>query len=619
MRSFLSQALAKRIEQADAVINTAYIEAQRAIAPEFNADHLQLAGGALLFAGPKSPINRAVGLGFHPIDDSMLRQLEAWFSSRQCPIRIEVCPLVSSEWVQLLAANHYRLLSFKNTWALALEGLSLDAPETSVDVRQINTNERELWAQTIGKGFASREEKVEFDVSIGRPTSFSTKASCFLGFINQEAVGGASVAITDNIAQLSSMSTRVAFRRQGVQQALLQHRLKFAQEKGCEWAIVHTTPTNTNSQHNVERLGFRLLYTQITLGTDMTPGYSLLEARGVCFTASFPNADTVLLAGDFTDWEKSPLRLTKNVQGLWQAQVTSLSIGLHFYKYIVDGVWQSDPHNPNRYMDGFGDFNSTFLISTRSLALGGSNALRIASINLHTYQESEPLHKLKIIADTFAALEVHAIALQEVGQHRLYPARQPNAGEYLRKTLEVLTGVPWYHEWRFAHIGFDDYDEGVSLLSRLPLHDVQEHNLNGKSFRRVAVSASLPQGLRLTSVHTSWPSDGGVTELELLLQATSQGEHLFAGDFNAAPYEANITKMKQGGFVDVGALFKQTASTFKGGQGPAAARLDYHLLRASRWRPISFTPLFHGSPVAQVPQPWVSDHTGLLGVYEPIA
>ena len=118
MSLFLSQALAKRIEQADAAINTAYIEAQRAIAPEVNAEHLQLAGGALLFAGPKSPINRAVGLGFDSIDDVMLRQLEAWFSSRQCPTRIEVCPLVPSAFVQLLTASSYRLISFKNTWPL---------------------------------------------------------------------------------------------------------------------------------------------------------------------------------------------------------------------------------------------------------------------------------------------------------------------------------------------------------------------------------------------------------------------------------------------------------------------------------------------------------------------
>ena len=350
----------------------------------------------------------------------------------------------------------------------------------------------------------------------------------------------------------------------------------------------------------------------------MTPGYTFVEPRGVCFTADFPNAEVVLLVGDFTEWEKSPLRLTRETRGLWQTQATSLSVGLHAYKYIVDGVWQVDPHNPNRYTDGYGGFNSTFLISPRTLTLGGANALRIVTLNLHTYQENEPLHKLKLIAETFAALDVHAAALQEVGQHRLYPARQPNASEYLRKTLEVLTGVPWYHEWRFAHIGFDDYDEGVSLLSRSPLENVQEHNLGGKTFRRVAISASLPQGLRLTSVHTSWPSDGGVTEIESLLEGTAEGEHLFAGDFNAAPYEANITRMKQAGFQDVGALLKQTASTFKGGQGPAAARIDYHLLRAPHWRPVAFTPLFHGSPVAQIPQPWVSDHTGLLGVYTPV-
>jgi maltose 6'-phosphate phosphatase len=348
----------------------------------------------------------------------------------------------------------------------------------------------------------------------------------------------------------------------------------------------------------------------------MTPGYFLVESRGAYFVASFPKASSVFIAGDFTDWEKYPIALTKNEEGFWHVLISPLPVGLHFYKYIVDGVWMSDPHNPNQYSDSYGGHNSSLLISPKTIDLGGSQALRIASINLHTYQEDDPLYKLKLIAETFASLDVHAAALQEVGQHRLYPSRQPNAGEYLKRLLETLTGLPWYHEWRFAHIGFNDYDEGVSVLSKFPLDEVQEHNLGGKTYRRTAVSGLLPQGLRLTSVHTSWPEDGGEAEVKALLQSLKDGEHLIAGDFNASPFEANSTKMKQAGFEDVGALHKQVSNTFRGGQGPTVARIDYQWLRSSRWKAIGFTPLFHGSPIAQVPQPWVSDHTGLLGVYE---
>jgi GNAT superfamily N-acetyltransferase len=267
MQVLLSYELAARIERADAAIKTAYIEAQQVITPEVNAEHLQFAGGALLFAGATSPVSQAVGLGFAPIGIENLHQIEAWFAQRQCPTRIDTCPLVSHEWVQLLAANRYTLLSFKNTWGLPLEGLSLEVPEASVDVRQIQGEERELWAQTIGKGFAGREDDIDVNVSLGRPNSFSTRVNCFLGCINQDAAGGGLVAIAEDIALLSSMSTRVAFRRRGVQAALLYHRLKFAQARECKWAIVHTTPTNTDSQRNIERLGFHLLYTKITLGT----------------------------------------------------------------------------------------------------------------------------------------------------------------------------------------------------------------------------------------------------------------------------------------------------------------------------------------------------------------
>jgi GNAT superfamily N-acetyltransferase len=264
MKAFLSQELAERIEIADAAGNAAYIEAQREVQPETNAEYRQLAGGTLLFAGPGSPVNRAVALGFAPLSSEQLLEIENWFLTRQCAIRLEVCPFVSSELIDRLAAARYHLVSFKNVWALSLEDLQI--PEASLDVREIQANERELWSQTAGRGFASSEEQAEQDVLIARPMSFSKETKCFLAFINGEAAGGAALSVRDKLAFLFGMGTRVAFRRKGIQTALLHCRLREAKDLGCELAIVHTTPTNTNSQRNVERLGFKLLYTNITLG-----------------------------------------------------------------------------------------------------------------------------------------------------------------------------------------------------------------------------------------------------------------------------------------------------------------------------------------------------------------
>ncbi len=58
------------------------------------------------------------------------------------------------------------------------------------------------------------------------------------------------------------------------------------------------------------------------------------------FTAA--NAMSVLLAGDFTHWQASPVPLRKGPDGTWSASLP-LAPGTHTYKFIVDGEWRDDP------------------------------------------------------------------------------------------------------------------------------------------------------------------------------------------------------------------------------------------------------------------------------------
>ena len=53
-------------------------------------------------------------------------------------------------------------------------------------------------------------------------------------------------------------------RNLGMQHALIAARLAAALAAGCDLAVVHTEP-GSPSQRNVERLGFRLAYTKVTM------------------------------------------------------------------------------------------------------------------------------------------------------------------------------------------------------------------------------------------------------------------------------------------------------------------------------------------------------------------
>ena len=70
--------------------------------------------------------------------------------------------------------------------------------------------------------------------------------------------------IHGGVAEFGGASTRPAFRRRGVQTALLHARMDAAREAGCDLALVVTAP-GEESQRNVERAGFRLAYTKVVV------------------------------------------------------------------------------------------------------------------------------------------------------------------------------------------------------------------------------------------------------------------------------------------------------------------------------------------------------------------
>lgn len=74
------------------------------------------------------------------------------------------------------------------------------------------------------------------------------------------------------------------------------------------------------------------------------------------FQLEAPAAATVLLAGDFTGWDESPIELKKSRDGMWKATI-ALTPGQHEYRFMVDGIWCDDPQAEQRIANGFGSTN----------------------------------------------------------------------------------------------------------------------------------------------------------------------------------------------------------------------------------------------------------------------
>lgn len=81
----------------------------------------------------------------------------------------------------------------------------------------------------------------------------------------------------------------------------------------------------------------------------------------VTFSYVAPNAQSVLVAGDFTGWQEAPLPLKKDKKGLWKKTV-ALAPGRHEYRMLVDGEWCDDPSCTQRQPNQFGAMNCVCVV-----------------------------------------------------------------------------------------------------------------------------------------------------------------------------------------------------------------------------------------------------------------
>lgn len=85
-----------------------------------------------------------------------------------------------------------------------------------------------------------------------------------------------------------------------------------------------------------------------------------IEVPVTFYLNGYLNANHVILAGSFNDWNESECNMTKTDKG-W-TYTTDLTGGKHHYKYIVDGNWIVDPDNKIQEYDGEGNINSVMMV-----------------------------------------------------------------------------------------------------------------------------------------------------------------------------------------------------------------------------------------------------------------
>ncbi len=234
-----------------------------------------ICGGVASFIRPGSPLNKIIGLCLkESIDKKRLEEIENLYFQHSEPVRIELCTLANAEVGRHLTESGYRLHGFENVLGRSLR-IDLKPAQTSIEIVQVTKDNIENWAQTMVKGFSHSDETgINVDtfsmtvINQAIRDSILSNDSCrYLAIRNEGVAGGASMFVDGKIALLTGATTLPAYRRLGVQNELLVHRLSVAREQGAEIAVI-TTAGGSRSQANAVRQGFSLLYSRAILVSD---------------------------------------------------------------------------------------------------------------------------------------------------------------------------------------------------------------------------------------------------------------------------------------------------------------------------------------------------------------
>jgi len=261
---FADLSLARRLEDTEAHGNVLFVEARARAFPDSGANWIEIAGTHAMFDGATSPVSQTFGLGmFHPVSADTLNTIERFFHERGAEVYHEVSPLADPSTFALLNERGYQPMEFTS---VLFRPISRDitlpsAPNERIEVRLRTDDEQNVWSDTALAGWGEFEEVREFMKDMGKVHACSESLG-FLATLDDQPIATGMMSMHEGVALLAGASTIPEARRQGAQNALLENRLRYAAEQGCDIAMMATLPGSA-SQRNAERNGFRIAYTRI--------------------------------------------------------------------------------------------------------------------------------------------------------------------------------------------------------------------------------------------------------------------------------------------------------------------------------------------------------------------
>ncbi|HXF63441.1 MAG TPA: GNAT family N-acetyltransferase, partial [Caldilineaceae bacterium] len=262
---FIDVLTAARLEAAQAWRATYFAQSHLERHPDPQGAILNVGNAQVVYGGADLPVNRAIGLGMvDPVRPAHLEAIEEFYAVRGLPARVDLCPLADNSLIMLLGERGYRVERFYTVLVTRLPSPEASEPPGDIRITPATPGDAARWVQVVSQGFDEAEQSNPETVRILSANFHAQNAYAFFAWIGDEPAGGGGMYLYGGVAEFGGASTRVAYRRQGVQTALLRHRLAAAHLLGCDYAMVLTAP-GAVSQRNVQRLGFQVAYTKATM------------------------------------------------------------------------------------------------------------------------------------------------------------------------------------------------------------------------------------------------------------------------------------------------------------------------------------------------------------------
>ena len=255
-------ALSRRLERAEGHACVRFAEARGRLFPESGAGWIECSGAYAVFDGINSPVTQSFGLGiFEPLSAISLDTIENFFLDRDAQVLHEVSPLAGVAALDLLCGRKYRPMEISSVLYRPVAKPTADRHD-NIEVRVARPEDTELWMQINARGWAHEHpELLDFILENGVLSAAREDSPCFIAEIDGVPGAAGALCLDDGVALFGGAATVPELRRRGLQGALLEDRMRYALEHGCDLAMM-VAEAGSNSQRNAERKGFRIAYTR---------------------------------------------------------------------------------------------------------------------------------------------------------------------------------------------------------------------------------------------------------------------------------------------------------------------------------------------------------------------